>query len=697
MNDSIFDLPELAHLIARHIPQGSLYQCVQVSKHWNAIFLPQLWRTFTDEIYLATFPNEIHSTPWSIGLRLAIRERTTSPQQLEWYRDVYRRHARFIRHLTITQPAILEACLEDAFATPPPPLNSSAANICPPGPSGESLITRLESLTIATGRNLLIEYFPEQYNDNNTFSTGMLDSQQFRRVLNPILEKSFTDACVKLVLCNLELQTLSCAYYPKILEDLQPLQPVESDAVATAVPRSLKNLSIVSHDGRLPKIPQSVRNLKVSFSRSSFRPFSESITPPSIPLPVYDGLEVLEMSYIENIAQIWVLLTQAPFLKTLRIESVGGLYHRNSARANAGASATAAPLVSEENEDDWPVSRVTILDFHQNQQPSLDERIFRCFPHLVEYHDDTWTPDMAAQLVKHCPFLEVVRITKGNNNSIRRSTGPRHFQKQLRRLGEPIADCVSILLSSFPRLRVLDIGTETIDASQVLETPWVCLDLEMFRCQIVGLPYLTKEEEQRVQTIREREIRVAGGETTTGTNATQQPFRTDEEDQLMDRDEQSIAVRRGIMAQLSKLTSLRHLTLSPDLKVGTRVYEQKTGHTLIYQSKRDGRSYIGYDDVLPDTPHLRLDSGLDQLSPLTKLEHLGFESMDHRMGTAEIEWIAKQFPRLKEMRGLSMDKHIGIEPDPKTDSLLALMRTLRPDVAHRQSFEGYGHVDMNFF
>ncbi|KAF9085113.1 hypothetical protein BGX23_009965 [Mortierella sp. AD031] len=639
MNDSIFDLPELAHLIARHIPQGSLYQCVQVSKHWNAIFLPQLWRTFTDEIYLATFPNEIHSTPWSIGLRLAIRERTTSPQQLEWYRDVYRRHARFIRHLTITQPAILEACLEDAFATPPPPLNSSAANICPPGPSGESLITRLESLTIATGRNLLIEYFPEQYNDNNTFSTGMLDSQQFRRVLNPILEKSFTDACVKLVLCNLELQTLSCAYYPKILEDLQPLQPVESDAVATAVPRSLKNLSIVSHDGRLPKIPQSVRNLKVSFSRSSFRPFSESITPPSIPLPVYDGLEVLEMSYIENIAQIWVLLTQAPFLKTLRIESVGGLYHRNSARANAGASATAAPLVPEENEDDWPV----------------------------------------------------VRITKGNNNSIRRSTGPRHFQKQPRRLGEPIADCVSILLSSFPRLRVLDIGTETIDASQVLETPWVCLDLEVFRCQIVGLPYLTKEEEQRVQTIREREIRVAGGETTTGTNATQQPFRTDEEDQLMDRDEQSIAVRRGIMAQLSKLTSLRHLTLSPDLKIGTRVYEQKTGHTLIYQSKRDGRSYIRYDDVLPDTPHLRLDSGLDQLSPLTKLEHLGFESMDHRMGTAEIEWIAKQFPRLKEMRGLSMDKHIGIEPDPKTDSLLALMRTLRPDVAHRQSFEGYGH------
>ncbi|KAF9085107.1 hypothetical protein BGX23_009959 [Mortierella sp. AD031] len=117
MNDSIFDLPELAEHIARHIPKGNLYQCIQVSKHWNAIFLPQLWRTFTDATFLTTFPNEIRSSSWAIGLRDAIQTRTTNPQMFEWYKDIYRRHARFIRHLTITQPAILEACLEDAFTT----------------------------------------------------------------------------------------------------------------------------------------------------------------------------------------------------------------------------------------------------------------------------------------------------------------------------------------------------------------------------------------------------------------------------------------------------------------------------------------------------------------------------------------------------------------------------------------------------
>ncbi|KAF9085115.1 hypothetical protein BGX23_009967, partial [Mortierella sp. AD031] len=481
--------------------------------------------------------------------------------------------------------------------------------------------------------------------------------------------------------------TLSCTNYPQILEGLRSLQPDESDAAnttaaAAAVPGSLKNLSIVSHDGRLPRVPQSVRHLKIAYSGLNEFAFRSPaiLLDSSIPLLVHEGLELLEMNYVENVTHIRVLLVQAPSLKSLRIANIGSRYH----------FASAAPMTSYKKEENWPVSIVTILDFNQNQQLCLDKRIFRCFPHLVEYHDDTWTPGMAAQLAKHCPLLEVIRISQDNNPAFLSTP----VRKGRRRLGEPISDEVSILLLSLPRLRVLDVEEETIDASQVLETPWVCLDLEVFRCQIVGLPYLTEEEEQRVQEIREREARVAGGETT---DTTQQPFRTDEEDQLMDRSTRCITTRRDIMAKLSTFASLKNLTLSIDLKIGQDLFEYKIGCGLVYQSKRDGRSYIRYDDVLPDTLHLRLDSGLDQLSPLTKLEHLGFESMDHRMGTDEIEWIAKQFPRLKEMRGLSMDKHIGIEPDPKTDPLLALMRTLRPDVAHRQSFERYDYVDMNVF
>jgi hypothetical protein len=63
--------------------------------------------------------------------------------------------------------------------------------------------------------------------------------------------------------------------------------------------------------------------------------------------------------------------------------------------------------------------------------------------------------------------------------------------------------------------------------------------------------------------------------------------------------------------------------------------------------------------------------------------------MDHQMGTAEIEWIARHFPRLKEMRGLVTENHVGMEPDPENDALVALIRSLRPDIVQRQSFSGY--------
>ncbi|KAG0073402.1 hypothetical protein BGZ90_011584 [Linnemannia elongata] len=140
------------------------------------------------------------------------------------------------------------------------------------------------------------------------------------------------------------------------------------------------------------------------------------------------------------------------------------------------------------------------------------------------------------------------------------------------------------------------------------------------------------------------------------------------------------------MAQLSKLTSLKFLSLSPDFKVGIDLFENRMNARLVYKSERDGRSYIRYDDVSPDTLYFRLDNGLGQLASLTKLEYLSFESMDHRMGTADIEWFASHLPRLKEMRGLVMENHVGMEPDPENDALVALIRRLRPDVAQKQSF-----------
>lgn len=232
-----------------------------------------------------------------------------------------------------------------------------------------------------------------------------------------------------------------------------------------------------------------------------------------------------------------------------------------------------------------------------------------------------------------------------------------------------MADCVSVLLTTLPRLRVLEIPHREVKAENVLKQPWVCLDLEEFWCQIVEVPYLTAEEEQKVQEICWREDERAK-------ESEQQHTRTDKEDELMELHESCISTRKRIMAHLAKLTSLKYLFFGPDFKTRDLFYSRQ-GLKYVYKSPRDGRTYIRYDDVLPDTLHLRLDTGLDQLASLKKLEFFSFESIDHRLDTAEIEWMARKFPRLKEMHGLVTQNDIGVEPDPKIDALIALLRRLR--------------------
>ncbi|KAF9081296.1 hypothetical protein BGX29_004601, partial [Mortierella sp. GBA35] len=221
----------------------------------------------------------------------AIHTRTTNPQQLEWYKDVYRRHAGSIRHLTINLPVIFDACLEDAFTSPPS--NSSA---------GQSLITRLESLTIMIPHDHLAVYFPELHDGNHGGRDGKL-------------ERPFIDACVKLVLANPGVRTLSlwCNFFPPIIEHIM----LQLDVLP-----SLKNIIIQSLDARLPLLPPSVTSARVEYTYDPRNPFSEHLTPG----PIHHGLEKLEISQVVGGSHIRSLLIQAPSLKFLQINSATVYY-----------------------------------------------------------------------------------------------------------------------------------------------------------------------------------------------------------------------------------------------------------------------------------------------------------------------------------------------------------------------------------
>jgi hypothetical protein len=389
----------------------------------------------------------------------------------------------------------------------------------------------------------------------------------------------------------------------------------------------------------------------------------EPFDPTEPPGLVNDTLEELYIrDEVRTLAHIKSLLVQLPSLRYLRLRRIH-LKENDQ-----------PPAVAEG--DTWTSDlRVLLCGLYERKSPEL-VRIFPWMPSLVEFHHSYVSSPFTTALAKHCPLLEVIRVTY---------KGCRYTPRSIY---DSIHDRVSILLTSCTRLRVLDLQYETVDARCVAEKPWVCLDLEMFRCGIVGLPYLGEREEKLIKDVLERE------EDARKKNL---PVvaRTAMETELLSRAEEGRSMRKGVLQQISALTSLKHLTLSRDLKIGRGLFSRRKTSLSVYRSDRDGKMYFRYNDVLPDTLYLRLDTGLEQLASLVKLELFGFESMNHRMGPAEIEWIARTFPTLKEIRGLAIHTQVGAERDPAMDALREQMQTLRPDIVHGSSFMGYERQVLN--
>ncbi|KAH7052792.1 hypothetical protein BKA57DRAFT_502937 [Linnemannia elongata] len=620
MIDRVGLYPELAEYISPHLTQTDLRQCVTVSKDWHAAFIRHLWETFSDNT----------SSDWFKLLERAVKETSTDNQDIEWFKDVYRRHAGYIRHLEVCHPLILHVCLANAFQLPPIP---SAPFLRSVDPAPPSLITRLKSLTIK-----LHSFNMDEYLRSRPLDLGFINIQE-----QPVsAEAILTEACWRLALCNPRLEALDCTKFRSLQLRISQLP--------TALP-SITTLTMELPNGRVPRIPSNVTTLNSSLLRK------ESFDPKDPPGVVNHTLEALYVKdEVRTVAHIKSLLTQLPALQYLRLRRVHLKENDETPSIQEG--------------DTWTSDlRVLLCGLYERKSPEL-VKIFPWMPCLVEFHHSYVSSPFTAALAKHCPLLEVIRVTY---------KGCRYTP---RNIFDSVHDRVSILLTSCTRLRVLDLQYETIDARRIADKPWVCLDLEMFRCGFVGLPYMHKRNEQEVRNIQERdeEARRKG---------LPEPEKTPVEVGLLDAAEEAKSMRKSVLQQISVLTSLKHLTLSRDLKIGRGLFSRRKTSLAVYRSERDGRMYFRYNDVLPDTLHLRLDTGLEQLASLNKLELLGFESMDHRMGEAEIEWIARTFPGLKEIRGLAVHTQVGAERDPKMDALRELMQSLRPDIVHGASFTGY--------
>ncbi|KAF9436948.1 hypothetical protein BGZ76_002451 [Entomortierella beljakovae] len=283
------------------------------------------------------------------------------------------------------------------------------------------------------------------------------------------------------------------------------------------------------------------------------------------------------------------------------------------------------------------------------------------FPNLVEFTGEYLESNLSYALALNCKSIEKVIIAPKDERMTHNGV----------KMG---VDVITIFLISCRKLKILDAKLLWVDVTEILDEPWVCDNLEELHCRFEGFPIVAGSSggmfEKALQKSRQKEklTRAEGEE--------------------VRQWQHSCRLKREVFKRISKLTSLRKLTLHSDARVDdlSQSVIRDICFRTRYVSERDGKMYIRYNNSPQDSISMRLDEGLDELASLTKLQYLGFENLEHHMGKEEIEWIAANLPSLKEMRGLLDGAQIGVEPNYKNRELLALMKSLRSDITHTRRY-----------
>jgi len=121
--------------------------------------------------------------------------------------------------------------------------------------------------------------------------------------------------------------------------------------------------------------------------------------------------------------------------------------------------------------------------------------IFPLMPRLTEFSARMLCPETAQSLATHASQLQVFRQTL-DGDSIHIYYKP-----------HPLPNIANVLFQSCTKLWVFDGIHHRIGADKLFERPWVCCELEDFRCQIAGLTRLTSHEQGLLEILAKTERR----------------------------------------------------------------------------------------------------------------------------------------------------------------------------------------------
>ncbi|KAF9101553.1 hypothetical protein BGX29_005507 [Mortierella sp. GBA35] len=595
----VFDVPELATLIADELSQHDLSFCCRVSQQWFNAFTPHLWHPITVQ-YRDPVP-KFQSSEGRAGLL---------------------RNGHHIRVLRVEQPYYLQPFLEygttctnliclDAQYGVTYPANTMAGGSLTNAMAGGSLAN-------ATGgwRS------PALLSKGRRGSTGSGQKQvQYVHSQAWMLQSQFgvsTSTLTSVLERNPRLEFL-----------VVPPSCMENEALVKVVAESLlrlKEFYSITH----------LQGLHVQFSLTANNPRVNGFghTSSTSQAPAVEGRLHLTKATIP-----YSLFGKYPRLKELQPDFAARINRAELERIRTAST----DLVCLRINGGVPRKINQILDAIPGLLTSID---IHWHWYFWSWHTPSIDNTVKTAFLKHAPTLEHLCVRDCD------------FDKET----------LLEILCSNPHLKTFETMEEEeymgnrpnveveFSAAEVIDSPWVCGQLQVFECKIRGVPRpditLTPYDPHQIPHVPQETP-----------HAVQQ---------------ESHALQRSVLKQLGRLANLRKLSLGAyGQDKDNREYSQLTIKHI--------RTMFVDEFVQCDCLELSLESGLEELAGLEQLEELAVHQMAHRIGLLEVRWMVEHWPKLRAIHGLRYtdsdeENRDDEEEEAEEPEHITWLRANRPDI-----------------
>ncbi|KAG0197760.1 hypothetical protein BGX28_008722 [Mortierella sp. GBA30] len=606
---------EIIRNVGDYLDPPQLLVCIQLASSWKSPLIPRLWSAIHD-----------HSYSWHKVLRQDNTTDTWTEADDQRLRDIFVKYGHHIRELDMSSPRLIAA--------------ASSAGTC----------TNLRSLRIRF-LDLRRPYNDPSGEEQGRMIPGPLVSPIFEEHLQSILPANrgqgqgdmggqahtldgwnLVQLIWLLVRKNARLRQLV------LCKDISELAIVSSSF-------SRASLAILCYLEELDYSPDHLDLSEILIALPKLRSFGTSLTSGGsyYLLPTSHQLERLNLhKSTVGSGTMYNLLENLPGLVSLTI----GAFRM----------------------DDWMGTELVRL---LRSRPSQLKELYHISP-LLSF-EDYW---VAMLLIPRLPCLTTLVVDR-DSMKIAKAAGKHCRQLRVFRQAydgvsiHPVdgvqlqPDSVCEMLETCLDLEELDAIHHKMEVQGILVRPWVCAQMTVFRCQIVGVNRLTAEEQKVVDHL------VASGRLCSRDSL------EGEERLAVERLADSREHQQAILGRIGQWTALKTLCFGHEYRNYRLCQLDEPPYYTV-----DGVKYLQYDGPIPNTLELSLESGLERLAGLKDLEVFGFEGLDHRIGKAELDWMAVNWPKLKIMRGLHVDTMTYVEYNVRRAELREYFQKLRPDVVH---------------